>query len=50
MAHSTFLWLGVMPDGPNQRRGLDFVSDSLLCGRRLCILCVVDDYRRASLD
>jgi putative transposase len=32
-----------LPDGPNQRWSLDFVSDSLICGRRFRILCVVDD-------
>ena len=36
----------VLPDGPNQRWSLDFVSDSLVCGRRFRIPCVVDDYTR----
>jgi putative transposase len=36
----------VLPDGPNQRWSLDFVSDSLICGQRFRILCVVDDYTR----
>jgi putative transposase len=39
----------VLPDGPNQRWSLDFVSDSLVCGRRFRILCVVDDYTRECL-
>ena len=39
----------VLPDGPNQRWSLDFVSDSLICGRRFRILCVVDDYTRECL-
>ena len=38
-----------LPDGPNQRWSLDFVSDSLICGRRFRILCVVDDYTRECL-
>jgi len=37
------------PDGPNQRWSLDFVSDSLVCGRRFRILCVVDDFTRECL-
>ena len=39
----------VLPDGPNQRWSLDFVSDSLICGRRFRILCVVDDFSRECL-
>jgi putative transposase len=39
----------VLPDGPDQRWSLDFVSDSLICGRRFRILCVVDDYTRECL-
>ncbi len=39
----------VLPGGPNQRWSLDFVSDSLICGRRFRILCVVDDYTRECL-
>ena len=38
-----------LPQGPNQRWSLDFVSDSLICGRRFRILCVVDDYTRECL-
>ena len=39
----------VLPDGPNQRWSLDFVSDTLTCSRRFRILCVVDDYTRECL-
>ena len=39
----------VLPDGPNQRWSLDFVSDSLVCGRLFRILCVVDDFSRVGL-
>ena len=39
----------VLADGPNQRWSLDFVSDSLICGRRFRILCVVDDFSRECL-
>jgi putative transposase len=38
-----------LPEGPNQRWSLDFVSDSLICGRRFRILCVVDDFTRECL-
>jgi putative transposase len=38
-----------LPDGPNQRWSLDFVSDALSWGRRLRILCIVDDYTREAL-
>jgi len=33
----------VLPDGPNQRRSLDFVSDAFTGGRRFRILAVVED-------
>lgn len=36
----------VLPDGLNQRRSPDFVSDTLTCSRRFRMLCVVDDYTR----
>ncbi len=39
----------VLPDGSNQRWSLDFVSDSLVCGRRFRVLCVVDDFTRECL-
>ena len=35
-----------IPQGPNQRWSLDFVSDSLSCGRRFRILNVIDDFSR----
>ena len=35
-----------VPQGPNQRWSLDFVSDAFVCGRRFRILCVIDDYSR----
>jgi putative transposase len=38
-----------LPQGPNQRWSLDFVSDALGCGRRVRILCVVDDFTRECL-
>ena len=38
-----------LPLGPNQRWSLDFVSDALSWGRRLRILCVVDDFTREAL-
>ena len=39
----------VLPDGPNQRWSLDFVSDAFTDGRRFRILAVVDDFTRESL-
>ena len=36
----------VVPDGPNQRWSLDFVSDALTDGRRFRILDVVDEFTR----
>lgn len=39
----------VVPDGPNQRWLLDFVSDALTDGRRFRILAVVDDHTRENL-
>ncbi len=38
-----------LPQGPNQRWSLDFVSDSLTDGRRFRILAVVDDFTRECL-
>ncbi len=38
-----------VPDGPNQRWSLDFVSDTLTDGRRFRVLCVVDDFTRECL-
>lgn len=37
------------PAGANQRWSLDFVSDSLACGRRFRTLNVIDDYSRECL-
>lgn len=36
----------LLPDGPNQRWSLDFVSDTLPCSRRFRMLWVVDDHTR----
>lgn len=38
-----------IPQDPNQRWSLDFVSDALVDGRRFRILCVIDDYSRECL-
>jgi len=38
-----------LPQGPNQRWSLDFVSDAFGCGRRFRSLCVVDDFTRQCL-
>ena len=38
-----------LPQGPNQRWSLDFVSDTLISGRRIRILTVVDDFTRECL-
>ena len=38
-----------VPQGANQRWSLDFVSDTLSCGRRIRILAVVDDFTRENL-
>ena len=38
-----------LPQGPNQRWSLDFVSDTLTDGRRFRILAVVDDFSRECL-
>ena len=38
-----------LPQGPNQRWSLDFVSDAFGCGRRFRILRVVDDFTRECL-
>ena len=39
----------ILPQGPNQRWSLDFVSDTLTDGRRFRILAVVDDFTRECL-
>ena len=38
-----------IPQEPNQRWSLDFVSDSLTDGRRFRLLCVIDDFSRECL-
>ncbi len=38
-----------IPQGPNQRWSLDFMSDSLSCGRRFRILNVIDGFSRECL-
>lgn len=38
-----------IPQGPNQRWSLDFVSDALGDGRRFRVLCIVDDFTRECL-
>ena len=38
-----------LPQAPNQRWSLDFVSDALTSGRRFRILAVVDDFSRECL-
>jgi putative transposase len=38
-----------VPQDPNQRWSLDFVSDTLTDGRRFRILCVIDDFSRECL-
>lgn len=35
----------LLPDAPNQRWALDFVADMWRRGRRIRMLCIVDDYR-----
>ena len=39
-----------IPQGPNQRWSLDFVTDSLVWGRRFRVLCIIDDFSRECLD
>src|SRR5258708_38741482 len=38
-----------IPQGPNQRWSLDFLSDTLADGRRFRILAIVDDFTRKCL-
>lgn len=38
-----------IPQDRNQRWSLDFVSDTLVDGRRFRILCVIDDFSRECL-
>lgn len=39
----------LLPEGPNERWSLDFVSDALSDGRRIRTLCIVDDFTREAL-
>jgi putative transposase len=39
----------IVPDGPNQRWSLDFVSDAFTDSRRFRILCIIDDFSRECL-
>ena len=38
-----------IPQGPNQRWSMDFVSDQLSDGRRFRIMTLVDDFTRECL-
>ena len=38
-----------IPQGPNQRWSLDFLSDALIDSRRFRILAIVDDFSRECL-
>jgi putative transposase len=38
-----------LPQGPNQRWSLDFLSDAMTDGRRFRILAIVDDFTRECL-
>jgi putative transposase len=38
-----------VPQGPNQRWSLDFVSDALAWGRRIRLLCIIDTFTREAL-
>ena len=38
-----------VPDGPNQRWSLDFVSDAFTDSRRFRILCIIGDFSRECL-
>jgi putative transposase len=38
-----------IPQGPNQRWSLDFVSESLAWGRRFRVVCIIDDFSRECL-
>jgi len=39
----------IVPDAPNQRWSMDFVSDQLACGRRFRVLNVIDDFTREAI-
>jgi putative transposase len=38
-----------LPQGPNQRWSLDFLSDAMIDSRRFRILAIVDDFTRECL-
>lgn len=38
-----------VPQGPNQRWSLDFVTDSFVWGRRFWVLCIIDNFSRECL-
>ena len=38
-----------VPQAPNQRWSLDFVSDALAWGRRIRLLCIIDTFTREAL-
>ncbi|MAO13479.1 IS3 family transposase [Marinobacter sp.] len=40
----------VLPEAPNQTWSMDFVMDSLACGRRIKCLTIVDDFTKECLD
>ncbi len=40
----------VLPEAPNQTWSMDFVMDSLECGRRIKCLTIVDDFTKECLD
>ena len=39
----------ITPDLPNQTWSMDFVSDSLECGRKLRVLNILDDFDRSAI-
>ena len=39
----------LVPNAPNQRWSLDFVSDAMTDGRRFRVLCIIDDHTRECL-
>ncbi len=38
-----------LPQAPNQRWSLDLVADSLSCGGRFRLLCIIDDFSKEYL-
>ena len=39
----------VTPESPNQTWSMDFVSDSLECGRKFRVLNILDDFDRSAI-